>query len=364
MKWSLYIGKFAGIKVYIHWTFAILLAWIFIQYYHEGGWNMGLMGVLFILALFGCVTLHEFGHALVAKQYNFPTQRITLLPIGGVSQFDRMPEKPIQEFWVAVAGPAVNVVIAAALYLYLHFSGKMPELQDLREMKGFHFLFFLFVSNIMLVVFNLIPAFPMDGGRVLRALLSFSLDRSTATKVAASIGQFLAIVFVFVGIFYNIWLIFIGIFIYLGAGGEAYMEQTKIVLSGYKVRDALMTRFITLAPTDNIAKAIKLLLEGQDQEFLVGDGDNIAGVISKKEIIKAASQFDEKLSVSNVMRRDFPAFQPDMPLQDVYLKMMTTDHLLCPVFEDGHLLGVLDRENINELLQIREALKAHLSYKR
>jgi Zn-dependent protease len=204
-KWSLYLGDFSGIKVYIHWTFLILVGWIFLLHAQRGnGWLAGLGGVAFILALFACVVLHEFGHALTAKRYHIQTRDITLYPIGGIARLDSLPQKPGQELLVALAGPAANLVIAGLLWLYMHSFGTLPDwsvLENADQKQNLPFVFNLFAANIILAVFNLVPAFPMDGGRVLRALLAFNMDRTKATRIAAGIGQFLAILFVFFGFF-------------------------------------------------------------------------------------------------------------------------------------------------------------------
>src|SRR5205085_9873264 len=183
---------------------------------------------LFVLALFGCVVLHEFGHALTAKRFGVVTRDITLYPIGGISSFESMPEKPAHELLISLAGPAVNIVIAIALWIYLQYSGRIPDLAAMTEaqMAQLPFLYSLFLANLILAIFNLVPAFPMDGGRVFRALLGFAMSKTTASRIAAALGQFLAIIFVFLGFFYNFWLVFLGLFIYLGAAGESSFGRT------------------------------------------------------------------------------------------------------------------------------------------
>jgi Zn-dependent protease len=359
LKWSLYLGQIAGTKLYIHWSFFILIGWIFFQYFNAGGWYMGGMGVLFILSLFACVTLHEFGHVLVAKRYGVPTRSITLLPIGGLAQLESLPEKPWQEFQVAIAGPMVNVVIAILLFIYLKVSGTMPEWGAKEVAGSFNYFFNLFLANISLAVFNLIPAFPMDGGRILRALLSLRRDRDKATRIAARIGQFLAVGFMIIGIFSNVWLIAIGVFIFIGAEGEARLEKSKKTLSGTHVRDAIMTQYTMVSPDDTLATAVEHLLKGQERGFLVGKGDQTLGVISRSDIIKGLVAHGMKGVVTDVMHRDFPAINPDMLLQDVYLKVMTTQDAICPVYDGAKLIGVIDSENISELLLIRDALSLH-----
>ena len=221
MKWSLKLGSFAGIRVYVHWTFALLLGWVLFSHIGQGhNWAEAWGGVGFILALFGCVLLHEFGHALTAKHYDIRTQDITLLPIGGIARLERLPENPHHELWVTLAGPAVNVVIAGILFAVLTLAYPLPDFSQAKFLEG-NLLARLMWVNVFLGAFNLLPAFPMDGGRVLRALLSMRLGRVRATRLAASIGQGMAILFGFAGFFGNPMLIFIAIFVYLGAEAEA-----------------------------------------------------------------------------------------------------------------------------------------------
>lgn len=360
MKWSLNLGKVAGIKLSVHWTFIILIGWIFIMHYQMGhDTQQALMGVVFILALFVCVTLHELGHALTAKRFNIITKSITLLPIGGLAQMEKLPEKPVQELWVALAGPAVNVVLAILTYFYLSASNSIPPLinmEHMQNLEGSGFWFNLFLANIVLAVFNLIPAFPMDGGRVLRALLAFRFDRSKATRIAAGIGQFLAILFIFFGFFSNIWLVFIGVFIYLGAGAEAVHESTKSALSGHTVKDVLMQQFTRLLPEDTLGKVVQLLLNSQEQEYIVEENNKVVGILTRKELIKGLSEYGKESPVSNAMRKDHLVLHPDMPLQEVYQKLMANGCSVAPVLENGKLIGIVDRENINELLLVKAAL--------
>ena len=226
MRSSLKVASIFGIEVRIHLTFLLFLVWIWFSYYQVAGFAGAVQGVLFILALFACVLLHEFGHAFAARGFGIETPDITLLPIGGVARLSRIPEKPWQELVVAVAGPLVNVVIAAALILVIHRSAPLEQLEYL-ESPRIELLTKLAYVNVMLVLFNLIPAFPMDGGRVLRALLAMAMPYARATQIAAWIGQGLAVVFGIFGIFGNPFLIFIAFFIFVGAQQEAAMARSK-----------------------------------------------------------------------------------------------------------------------------------------
>lgn len=361
LKGSLNLGKVAGIKLYVHWTFLILIVWIFLIYYRiDNDINQGLIGVLFILALFVCVVLHELGHALTAKRYKIITKSITLLPIGGLANLEKMPENPKEELLIAIAGPLVNVAIALVLYLVLVTTNSIPDLAAIQQENGelpqFNFWFQLFIINVLLVVFNLIPAFPMDGGRMLRAALSFKLSRGRATTIAAGIGQFFALVFVLLGLYANIWLIFIGIFIFLGAGAEAAFESAKSALTGYKVKDAMMKKYTLLSAEDTLEKAVKLLLDGQEQDFVVAKNDNVKGILTRNELIKGLSAYGNASPVSQVMRTDFLTLHPNMPLQEVYQKLITNKYAVAPVVEHGELVGIVNKENIDELIAVKEAL--------
>jgi Zn-dependent protease len=234
MRSSLKVASIFGIEVRIHLTFLLFLVWIWFSYYQVAGFTGAVQGVLFILALFACVLLHEFGHALAARGFGIETPDITLLPIGGVARLSRIPEKPWQELVVAIAGPLVNVVIAGVLIFVIHTSATLEQLEYL-ENPRIELLAKLASVNVMLVLFNLIPAFPMDGGRVLRALLAMAMPYARATQIAAWIGQGLAVVFgilgffgiPFLGISANPFLIFIAFFIFVGAQQEAAMAQSK-----------------------------------------------------------------------------------------------------------------------------------------
>ncbi|MGH9356401.1 MAG: site-2 protease family protein, partial [Terriglobia bacterium] len=217
MRWSWKIGKLAGINVYMHATFLLLIAFILFVSWADGrNLTATLRGVLFVLAVFACVVLHELGHALTARKYGVRTRDIILLPIGGVARLERMPEKPREELWVALAGPAVNVVIGAVLLAPLIAAGVHPQWINF-QWSGGNFVENLMVANVWLVGFNLLPAFPMDGGRVLRALLATRMEYTQATQVAARVGQAMALIFGFAGLFYDPFLLFIALFVWMGA---------------------------------------------------------------------------------------------------------------------------------------------------
>lgn len=355
MKYSLQLGKIFGIKVQIHWTFLILLGWIvFSNIRADSGAEQTLWSVLFILTIFVCVTLHEFGHALAAKRFGIKTRDITLLPIGGLARLESIPEKPKEELIVAIAGPVVNILIVAALYPLAHFSSDINYIQQLSSITSANFIFNLMFINLWLAVFNLIPAFPMDGGRVLRALLSFKMERHKATAIAARIGQLFAIGFVLLGFFGNPFLIFIGLFIFLGAQAEAEYTQAKSILKGFTVNDVLMKQYQTIESSDTIKSAVQLLLNGQCKNFLVMENQQPVGTLDRDEIIKALSSQGENSIIHNVMNKELLFLNAEMPLEDAW-QMIQQHKTLIPVYTNNKLTGTLDTENILEFIMIKNA---------
>lgn len=356
MKWSLNLGKISGIQVYIHWTFLILLGWIVVNVGGEGI-NETLWSTAFILSIFVCVFLHELGHAMAARRYGIGTRDITMLPIGGLARLESMPDNPKQEFVVAIAGPLVNVVLGGLLAAAIYVLNREITPMALSNIGFSNFFNNLFWANVVLAAFNMIPAFPMDGGRVLRALLSFKLERTTATRIAASIGQLLAIGFVFFGLFHNPVLIFIGIFIFLGAQAESSYTQTQSLLQGATVSDVIMHNFNTLDVSDTIQTAVTMLLDGQATDFLVMDDKKVAGTLSRNQMIKALSEQGHQTTVGSVMHAEIPTLSPDMPLEKAYQLFQQARYPLLPVLESDKVIGIIDLENVHEFIMIKGAQK-------
>lgn len=362
MKWSLNLGKISGIRVQMHWTFLLLLAWIVITEVNKGSSTATvLLTVGYVLSIFLCVILHEFGHAFMARKYGVATRKVTLLPIGGVASLERMPEKPAQELAVAVAGPAVNVVIAAILLLVGSFG--IADLFDPEKMETLttitagNFLYALCVINIILVLFNAIPAFPMDGGRVLRALLSFKLKRTKATNIAAGLGQIIGVLFILAGFAGNFLLILIGLFVMAGAYSENVMVQQMEILKGYKVREAMMTDFTILHPQDTIGTAAEKLLAGAENNFLVGTDGKVEGVLTKEALVQALQKGRKEIRVSQVMKADVQSFRANDPLTDAFILFQRdkSRQRLYPVMENGTVAGAIDMDNLQEFLMTRSA---------
>jgi Zn-dependent protease/CBS domain-containing protein len=349
MGWSLKLGKWFGIEVNLHLTFLLLIGFLAVTGLvatRNAGAVAGNIG--FLLALFLCVLLHEFGHALAARRYGIPTKDITLLPIGGVARLERMPTDPKQELVVALAGPAVNVVIALAL---------LPII----AVSDVAFFERLFTTNLFLVAFNMIPAFPMDGGRVLRAGLAMKMNYATATRTAATIGQGFAVVFGLVGLFTNPFLILIAVFIWFGAAGESQVTQTRSKLDGVPVERAMLTQFETLSPINSLRYVSQLVLAGSQQEFPVVEDGRPIGLVTRSDLLNALAQRGPLGFVSQAMRRDFATVEAGEPLAVAAEKLQTGQVRLMIVLRGGQLAGVLTLENVQEFALIQAALEKNVS---
>lgn len=361
MKWSLYVGRPFGVKVYIHWTFLLLLGWIVLA--QMGSPLQQMMRILFFtVLLFGSVLLHELGHALMGRRFNVLTRDIILLPIGGMARLRKMPEEPKAEFMIALAGPTVNAALAGILFLALLAMGESPTLPEKLQLKegSFSVLKNLFYANALLAAFNLIPAFPMDGGRVLRGLLGFRMSHEKATTIAAEVGQALGIAFVIFGFIYNIFLIFIGIFVFLGASAESSSEQIRTSLRAYRVSNILIKHYSSLRPDQSIMDAVELLLSGQEQEFLVMEDNVVVGVLTKKEIFEGLARHGNQISVRKIMVENFPHLYMETTLEDALQAMQEKGCPIAPVYKGKKLAGILDKDNIEELLTLNRAMQQYI----
>ena len=357
MKWSWKIARLWDIDVYIHATFLLILAWVAYSYWVQfERLNAVVGGLAFILALFACVVLHEYGHALMARRYGVKTRDITLYPIGGVARLERIPEKPIEELWVAIAGPAVNVVIAIVLAGYLISTGGFQASSLFSTTTG-AFLPRLLAVNLLLVAFNLIPAFPMDGGRVLRAILAMRMDHMRATQIAATIGQGLAFLFGLFGLFGNPTLLFIAFFVWIGAEQEASTARIKHALGGIPVSRAMQTNFQTLSPRDTLGRAVELILSGSQQDFPVMENDQVLGLLEREALIKALTTGGQAVPVAIAMRRDVPQVDSHEMVEKALSRFEESGVKTLPVTHSGRLAGLITSENITEFLMIRSALK-------
>lgn len=356
MSWSIPLGRVLGTEIQLHLTFLLLLAWIGLAHGMRGGMAEAIQGVAFITLIFACVLLHEFGHVLAARRYGIATPDITLLPIGGVARLDRIPERPAEELVVALAGPAVNVAIAAVLLLPL---GGVPDVAAMAGLEdpGQSLLARLFWVNVTLVAFNLIPAFPMDGGRVLRALLGLRLGNRRATNLAASIGQALAFGIGLLGLLGGApLLVFVALFVWLGAGAESQAMQLRELSRGMVAADAMVTRFETLHGTARIADAVELLLRTSQTDFPVLDGSGrLRGILTRSDMIRALQDSGPDGSVLDAMQRDVAMVRHRAPLEAALRTMQEASGPVGVTDGAGRLIGLLTHENLGEMLMVETA---------
>lgn len=354
MKWSWKIGRLAGINIYMHATFLLLILFVLFVNYSDGrNLAASLTGIIFVLVIFACIVLHELGHALAARRYGVRTQDIVLLPIGGVARLERMPEKPGEELWVAVAGPLVNVAITAILLSVLLPTGVRPTWDDLRWVGG-DFLEKVMVVNVWLVAFNLLPAFPMDGGRILRALLAMRFDHRLATRAAARIGQGMAVVFGIAALLTaDFWLLFIALFVWMGADSEAAVarsQATHASLAGIPVGQVMLTDFRTLTPDETLEQVAQREGSGWQKDFPVVFGDSVLGVVTREDLARVLAQLGPAARVRDAMRRDFEMADSQDTLEQALAALRSCGRRSLPVQHEGRLVGMLNAESVVRLL--------------
>ncbi len=352
MKWSWNVGRIAGIDLKIHLTFVFLLIWTGFATLTSGGDMTAVAGdLLLILALFLCVVLHEYGHALTARLFGIHTQDITLLPIGGVARLESMPEDPKEELAVAAAGPAVNLVIGGALLVSLLLTGFFSSPLDISSLTE-NFWVQLMTMNFSLVAFNLIPAFPMDGGRVLRGILGLMMDRVKATKIAANIGRGIAVLMGLIGFFINPWLVLIAIFIWTGAGAEAQSVEVKAGLKGLVARDALVTKFYQVEANQSLVNVFQLSMQTGQQNLPVVSNGHLLGIIRRKDLLSAMERLGQRAPAYAAIGVEPEGLRPEMPLVDVLPKFAACR--VQPVVENGALIGLITPESLQQAMWLNK----------
>ena len=356
MRWSYRIGRIAGTDIKVHVTFLLLVGWWAVMGYQEGGPSGALSGALSLLALFACILLHEFGHILMARRFGVRTPDVILLPIGGVARLERIPDEPKQELLIALAGPAVTFAIIVLLYLLLQLRGSPVAIGELTPDTPF--LAQLMAVNIYLLLFNLIPAFPMDGGRVLRAILSSRMGLVRGTRVAARLGQTLAVV----GGLYGITkpaplLVLVAFFVFLGANAEASSVETRAAGEGLQVRQMMVTDFRTVPVHATLNQAVELLLSGEQREFPVVDNlGRTEGLLTRDNLIRGLSQRGSDSTVADAMTPGVPTVSPTLSFQEALERLRSSRLPALPVIDSaGTLVGLLTLDNITDLLLVRRA---------
>lgn len=354
MKWTWHIGRIAGIDIKIHLTFFFILIWFGLSAYMTGGSITGaLTNVLLILTLFLCVVLHEFGHALTARLFGIMTKDITLLPIGGVARLESMPEDPKEELLVAAAGPAVNVVIAAGLFSGLLLSGFFSQPLNMTVIFN-NFWLQLLIANITLVLFNLIPAFPMDGGRLLRSILAMGMDHLKATRIAAFIGRGLAVLMGIAGFFINPWLILTAVFVWFGAGSEAQAAEMKVGLKGLVVRDALVSQFYQVEANQPLSDVFQMAMATGQYNIPVLSNGIYLGIIRRSDLMKSMEKLGGRAPAYAAIGLEPQGLDPEMPLMDVMSKFAS--HRVLPVIENRQLIGLVTPESIQQRMWLNQRM--------
>ncbi len=363
-----------GIDIKVHITFPLILIWAAIQFGFLGQDGFSLSGAAFgivvTLLLFICVVIHELSHSLTSTYMGYPVEDIVLLPLGGVSQIEKMPEGPGEEFLMAIAGPLSNIVIAFLLGLVSLFTrgnllgGLRRLVADPMALGWRDTLPYLIVTNLGLAAFNLIPAFPMDGGRVLRSLLATVMPQAQATEVAVRIGQGFAWLLGLGGLLTGnlIWIL-IAIFVFSGAAQEGRMTRIRDILEGMDVRQAFSHDVQAVSPDDPVSRAADLTLESFQADFPVCDGGEIVGLLTHTDIVRALKMGEPEIPVRRVMKTGFPTLQPDDGLFEVHQQMQSSRLDALPVIEEGKFAGLLTSRDINEayqLLSINKELRDQL----
>lgn len=350
MAWSFPIARIAGTVVKVHVTFLLLLALFLVA--------GGVAAVLMILAIFACVVAHEFGHVAMARRFGVRTPDVILLPIGGLARLERMPEEPRQELLIALAGPAVTLALAALFYAVLRAGGAAPPLLPSLSVAGDSLLSDLYRINVLLLLFNLIPAFPMDGGRVLRAILAARQGLARATRIAASVGQMLAFGLGFAALMTgNMLLLLIAFFVFLGAGAEAAAVETRAAGLGLTVRDMMVTDFRTLPAWATLRDAAELLVASDQREFPVVDNTgSVEGILTRDDLVKGLSQKGADALARSALQAPSPPVSAALPFEVALATLQSSGRTALPVIENGRLIGMLTKDNITDLVLVRRAV--------
>jgi stage IV sporulation protein FB len=356
MGWTITIGRVAGTEIKVHLTFFILVAFWGMGGYQQGGPAGAVAACVLLFALFACVLLHEFGHILMARRFGVRTPDVILLPIGGVARLERIPDEPKQELLIALAGPAVTLAIVLILYALLALGGAAPRFGAL-EPAG-PFLETLMRVNFYLLVFNLFPAFPMDGGRVLRALLASRIGLVAGTRIAARFGQASAVV---AGLYAvstgQMFLALVSLFVFLGAGAEAAAVETRVAGEGLNVDQMMVTHFRTIPVHATLSDAVELLLSSEQREFPVVDNmGRVEGVLTRDNLIKGISQRGQSSTVGEAMTAQVQSVSPRLGFQEALERLRSSGLPALPVVDEtGRLVGLLTLDNITDLLLVRRA---------
>jgi Zn-dependent protease/predicted transcriptional regulator len=349
------LGLLNGIRVNLHLTLFGLFAFIIMVNAMKGNDITGIfLAFCFMGAVLFCIIIHEMVHKIISRKFNYTTKEISLFPLEGIAGIEKIPQKPRNEIFICLAGPLTNLLIAGILFILLMSSGGITKTNFI-EYNPRILIMNLLSVNLFLSIFNLLPVFPLEGGRLLRALLSISVGRVDAARQASHIGQLMGIIFIVYGFMINPILLLIGAFVFLGATVSAGQPEVNKLLNSFRVGDAMMHDYIIFKNEDTLGKVAKVLLDGQEEQFLVARNKNISGIITSREILQGLAEFGENIPVSRVMIKDFLFLDPGMLLDEAYNLMLTKDVTIFPVIAEEKLLGILTIENVIEFVMVINA---------
>jgi len=346
--WSFPAGRLFGVDIRIHLTFLFLLAFVWFTQSATMGAGGAARGLALVAIIFGSVVLHELGHALVAQRYGIAVRSIILLPIGGVTVLEESSEQrtdPARDIRIAVAGPLVNLVIAAAAAAVILALAPQVKLWGQPFVHAGNLPRSLVWGNLFLGAFNLLPAYPMDGGRILRAVLAERMDYVVATRRAVTIGQGLAMLMMMIGLVWNVWLVLIGFFLFLGAQMEDRSVVFHSVLETVRMEDVMLTGFSVLSPADTLEDALSKAVHTLQDDFPVVRGSDMVGVINKQRIVEALRR-EGNGYVQSAMMRTFEIAQRSDSLASAFRKLGSRGLTMIPVVEDFRLVGIVTLQNL------------------
>jgi Zn-dependent protease/CBS domain-containing protein len=347
VRGSFRLGTVLGIPIRIHFTFLILLAFLFLSASSESGPRAGVTTLLFILLLFACVLLHELGHCVVALRFGVPISSITLYPFGGVALMTDIPREPIREILIAIAGPVVNFILAGGLWFTLPGSAEEAAARDLTVTAGQSPLLALFLANLTLGAFNLLPAYPMDGGRILRGILATRLPYAVATRYAARIGKLFGALFVLGGIYFqNWWLPILGVFVYIGAHSEEQATLFHSALEGLKVRDLMVTSFEAFSPSETLGEALQRSLHTLQDDFPIVRDGQLLGVLTRSRMMEALRAEGGNQFVQGLSQPVPERISAEDSVRYALRRMQAQRLSLLPVMEGERLLGIVTLSGI------------------
>lgn len=360
VSWSLRLGSVSGIAIRVHFTFALLLAAFASHLGDQQGARGALFGVVLVVCLFGCVVLHELGHALVAQRFGVVVREIVLLPIGGVARLLSEPKRPLHELLIALAGPLVNLVLALGAFLALQGEPIAPlsnlASQALSTPSTRGVLLILFYGNLSLAAFNMLPALPMDGGRVLRAALSFFFGQVRATNIAAGLAQILAVALAFFGLQSEPLLVFIAFLVFMGAGQERVTARTNLLLAEISAGEVCDPHAVSFAPGDSVGAAVDQTLRSAQAHFLVSHGGEAIGTVSRDDVVGLAGRVGLHAPLTTITRRAPQLVPADMPLSEVRRRLQENSGAPVVVWGEHGALGVLGLEDVARIASLTDHL--------